>query len=488
MVLFILLWLRAVIVRYVYVVLYGDAGEALTDWDSLKKEVLEELKPCVDEESQLMAFAEKTVNRVNQVLMDSKIDGVAELHGSVAHGTWISGHQDLDVFIVLNNYFNREQLQEVLDAVRDNIDWVFTEAYAEHPYLKTRFNGYSLDIVPCFKVDEGERIHSATDRTPLHTRWLMERVKGLEDEVRLFKQFLMNLDIYGAEIKIGGFSGYLCEILVIYYGSFWKLVKAASRWGKKEVLSFSDEVPRRFSDPLVFIDPVDSGRNVASALREDTYAFFTAAARGFIKDPSMVFFKREKLDVSPETMVEELRGRPTDVLFLVVEESKADMADVLWGQIHKSRQAIERQIEEHGFKVLRSTAWSNEETRHIFIYELESGTIPEAVKHIGPPAHLESNVRRFIEAYRDNPRTITGPDLFKDRWYVLVKRDHVDVREFMGVLLVDGGRDIGVSRKLSVRILQHHRVLLNEEIEDYLVDGFEDYLYDWLKGRPIWIE
>ena len=488
MVQFILLWLRAVIVRYLNVDVYGDAGEAMTDWDTLKKEVLEGLKPTMDEETQLMVFADETVKKVNKILMNSGIEGVAELHGSIAHGTWISGQQDLDIFIVLDRYDNRGQLQDALDSVRNSIDWVFTEAYAEHPYLKTRLNGYSVDIVPCFRVNNGEKIISSTDRTPLHTRWLMDRIKGFEDEVRLLKQFLGNLDLYGAEIKIGGFSGYLCEILIVYYGGFWKLINAAKKWGAKEALSFSDDEPRKFNDPLVFIDPVDSRRNVASALREDSYGLFIAAARGFVNNPGMVFFMRERLDVSPETMVEELRGRPTDILFLVIEENKADMPDVLWGQIHKSRQALERQIDEHGFKVLRSTAWSNEETRHIFVFELDSGTIPEAVKHSGPPAHLENNVRQFIEAYRDNPRTITGPDLFKDRWYVLLRREHVEIKEVMEVLLSDGGRDIGVSKKLSVRILQHHRVLLNEEIEDYLFDGLEDYLYDWLKGRPIWIE
>jgi tRNA nucleotidyltransferase (CCA-adding enzyme) len=487
-VLFILFWLRAVIVRYLNVFVYGDAGEAMTDWDTLKKEVLAGLKPTDAEESQLLAFADEIVNKVNQVLVDSAIEGVAELHGSVVHGTWIRGQQDLDIFIVLDNYSSRGQLQDALNAVRNKINWVFTEAYAEHPYLKTKLNGYSIDIVPCFRVNNGEKIFSSTDRTPLHTRWLMDRIKGLEDEVRLLKQFLVNLDLYGAEIKIGGFSGYLCEILIVYYGGFWKLINTAKKWGAKEVFSFSNGEPRKFNDPLVFIDPVDSGRNVASALREDSYGLFIAAARGFVNNPGMVFFKRERLDVSPETMVEELRARPTDILFLVIEERKADMPDVLWGQIHKSRQALERQIDEQGFRVLRSTAWSNEETRHIFVYELDSGIIPEAVKHSGPPAHLENNVRQFIEAYRDNPRTITGPDLFKDRWYVLLRREHVEIKEFMGVLLADGGRDIGVSRKLSVRILQHHRVLLNEEIEEYLVDGFEDYLYDWLKGRPIWIE
>jgi tRNA nucleotidyltransferase (CCA-adding enzyme) len=374
----------------------------------------------------------------------------------------------------------------VLDAVREGTDWSFTEAYAEHPYLKTHINGYSLDVVPCFRVKDG-KLHSATDRTPLHTEWIEERLNGLGDEVRLLKRFLFTLDLYGAEIKIGGFSGYLCELLVIYYGGFWEIIEAASKWGRKHVIDFNDS-RKQFDDPLTVIDPVDPDRNVASALREDSYGMFIAAARSFRKNPSMVFFREEQVHVSPEMVLDELRERPSDILFLVVEESRADVADTLWGQLYKSQQAVERQLDQQGFRVLRSTVWSNEETRHVFVFELESSVIPETVKHMGPPSSLESNVRQFIDVYRDNPKTVAGPDLIGDRWYVLVKREYTDVLDLMRSLLMDGGRDIGVSRKLTVRILQHHRLLLNEGIGDYLVNGFKEFLFKWLKGRPLWLE
>jgi tRNA nucleotidyltransferase (CCA-adding enzyme) len=459
----------------------------MSDWESIKKDLIAELQPSEIENTQILAFAEKIVNTINRVLKESNIDATAELHGSVAHGTWIKGQQELDIFIVINKYVKREQLQRVLDTIKKNTDWVFTEAYAEHPYLKTEINGFQLDIVPCFRIKEDGKLHSSTDRTPLHSDWLRDRIKGLEDEVRVLKKFLMTLDLYGAEIRIGGFSGYLCELLIIYYGSFWNLARDASKWGQKTIVGFTD-VPKEFNDPLVFIDPVDNNRNAASALREESYTSFKAAAHSFISNPNMDFFKRETQKVSAKVVLEALNSRPTDVLFLVIEESQAEVPDVLWGQIHKSRQAVEQQITEHGFKVLRSRAWSDQKNRHIFIYELDSAIIPEAVKHIGPPAHLENNVKQFIETYKDNPRTISGPDLVVDRWYVLIRRDYTDVKVLLDNILKDGGRSIGVSRKLSIRILQHHRVLMNEEIQDYLMNGFVDILYDWLKGRPHWIE
>jgi tRNA nucleotidyltransferase (CCA-adding enzyme) len=175
-------------------------------------------------------------------------------------------------------------------------------------------------------------------------------------------------------------------------------------------------------------------------------------------------------------------------LFLVIEERKAEVPDTLWGQLHKSRQAIEQQLNAKGFEVLRSTTWSNEITRHIFIYELATATIPKAVKHYGPPAHLEPNVKEFIDTYKNNGRTISGPQIEDNKWYVILKRESNNAKQIVDKILEDGGRNIGVSRKIAIRIQQHNRILLNWDIEEYLTDGFEDFLLEWLKGRPYWIE
>lgn len=463
-------------------------GENMSIWNEIKKDIIQDIKPSTKERKQLMNFTEELIHDINVVLSRSGFDVVAELHGSIVHDTWISGQQDIDVFLVIEEYSGKEQLKQVLDILREKLDWTFTMAYAEHPYLKTEINGYKLDIVPCYRVGKNETLYSSTDRTPLHTRWIDTHLKDLGDEVRLLKQFLKTLDLYGAEIKVGGFSGYLCELLVVYYGGFYELMRAASSWGKNEVITFTDEEPKDFKDPLIVIDPVDRHRNVASALRKESYYHFISAANSFIKDPSMIFFEEEPVDASSERMLSILKKRPSDILFLIIEESKADVADVLWGQLRKSKKALKQKIDKKGFKVLRSTAWSNEDTRHILIFELESQDIPDVLKHIGPPAYMLDNVEEFIKIYRDNPDTIAGPEIRGDRWYVIIRRDYANIKDLMGELLSDGGRSIGVSKKLAVRILQHHRVLVNQEIESYLIEGFEDFLCKWVRGRPIWIE
>lgn len=457
----------------------------MSDWERIKEETLQKIKPTKSEEVTLLSVADEVIERLDDVLRISGINGKAELHGSVPHGTWVRGQMDIDVFVVLDEFKERGQLGEVLDKVREHTDWGFTIAFAEHPYLQTEIEGYKIDIVPCFRRKQGERIRSATDRTPMHTEWLKTRLGDLGDEVRILKQFLKVGEMYGAEIKVGGFSGYLCELLVVKYGSFMDLMETAASWGEQEVIGFNGET-RVFDAPLVVYDPVDKNRNVASALRQDVYSRFVEAAKAFVDNPREVFFVLDTNPIEKETILDLIESRI--LAFIVIEESRAEVPDVLWGMIWKSSSAIERQLTQKGFKVLGSTAWSNDLNRHVLVYEVEEENLPEVYKHYGPQNYLTLNVEQFKAAYKERDNLVAGPELDGDTWYVMLRRRLVGLKENISKLLEDGGRSIGVSQRLSVRILQHHRVLVGSEVEPYLDEDFSRCLFRFLRGRPYWDE
>jgi tRNA nucleotidyltransferase (CCA-adding enzyme) len=303
--------------------------------------------------------------------------------------------------------------------------------------------------------------------------------------VRLLKQLLKVVEIYGAEIKVGGFSGYLCELLVIKHGSFMGVIDAASMWGEKEVIRFNEET-RKFNDPLVVYDPVDSLRNVASALREEPYHRFISVAKAFKETPSERFFTFDETPVDVDELMEKIGKR--SLVFVVIEESKAEVPDTLWGQLRRSVGAIEKELILQGFDVVDSTVWSNEKTRHILAYMLASINRTEVDKHFGPPVHLEKDVEKFLGVYSDNPRVVSGPEIENNRWFVVLYREHTLVKDTVDKLLSDGGARIGVSKRIAVRILQHHRVLMGKSIGPYLTEGFERQLAKFIRGRPFWVE
>jgi len=462
-------------------------------WSALRERVLARVKPGADEEKRIRGFAEATLRKVNALLTESRLDATAELHGSVAHGTWVSGETDLDIFIVLSPRYGRGDLGRVLDVLKAGLNGDYVEAYAEHPYLMARLDGYKVDFVPCFRVNPAAGILSSTDRTPHHTVYLESVLDdGLRDEVRLLKQWARGVGVYGAEIRVGGLSGYLCELLVLGHGSFMGLMEAAADWRRGTVVQVGEPVDEdllreRFTEHLIVVDPVDPSRNVASAVTQDTFWTLVAAARRFTVEPREEFFWGPKVRPTREDVLGLLDGS-TDVVFLVVEESRAEVADSLWGQIHKSREALHRQLEAGDFKVLASTAWSDEERHHVFAFRMESVELPPVAKRWGPPVGLARDSERFMEAHLADESTVAGPGVEEGRWVVYTRREFTDAKALLSHLLEDGGRSVGVSHNLSIRVLQHHRLLLNGEIGPYLKGDLVDHLYWFLKGRPFWVE
>ena len=60
--------------------------------------------------------------------------------------------------------------------------------------------------------------------------FILENLSGpLKDDVRILKYFMSVNGIYGAEIAKQGFSGYVCEVLVYYFGSFENVLKKISK-------------------------------------------------------------------------------------------------------------------------------------------------------------------------------------------------------------------------------------------------------------------
>ena len=79
---------------------------------------------------------------------------------------------------------------------------------------------------------------------------------------------------YGADIKTGGFSGMLCETLIVSRGEFPQVVQDFTDWREDEFIDVENyyegrrEIAHRiFREPFVVIDPVDKGRNLAAAVQ-----------------------------------------------------------------------------------------------------------------------------------------------------------------------------------------------------------------------------
>ena len=472
--------------------------DGLTTLEAVCSKVLERITPGEEERERVLSLAQDIMGRLRALLAEEGVWGEVRLEGSLAKDTWLSGEADVDIFVRFKpdvpRRFLRTRFLELAREATEGLKQV--ERFAEHPYLECYADGIRVNIVPCYAVRPGEWL-SATDRTPYHTEYVKSRLdERLKGEVRLLKKFMKGIGTYGAELRVGGFSGYLCEVLAIHYGGFVEVLRAASRWRRGIVLDPAGhyagqerEATELFRHHLIVIDPVDPGRNAAASVSLEKMALFVLAAREFLRAPSETFFfPEEPGPTSQEKLRAGIRSRGTSILAIHVRFS--DMApDILWGQLWRTTRALSNMLKNEGFRVLRATAWSDEVSNCVLMFELETAHLPPVEKHIGPPVWLEEHVERFLRKNAGKPDLVCGPFIEGDRLYVLKRRRWADAAELLRERLKNGGEDAGVARLLAKHIAEGFTLLLDEEVVRLSegLKGFEEFLADFLLGRPRWL-
>jgi len=461
--------------------------------------VLAQITPEKKERAKIEALARKLENRVISASKASGVKAVVRVEGSVAKDTWLSGEPDIDIFMRVPKSLPRKSLGDVcLKIARQATKGSKQiERFAEHPYLEAFVDGVRVNIVPCYDTKRGEWL-SATDRTPFHTDYIKKHFnKQMRDEVRLLKKFMKGIGAYGAEIKIGGFSGYLCELLILHYTSFVNTLKAFAQHKKRIVVDIENYYKNRenelqllFMEPLVIVDPVDKGRNVSSAVQDEKFYTFVAAARAFLNNPSLDFFyPPETKALTVKELEKSLERRGLTIIFLSF--GKVDsVPDVLWGQLYRSQRSLRKLVQINDFTILRTHAWSDEKTLNMFIFELEQRILSSTKKHLGPPLGKEVECEKFLKKHLGNLNTVSGPYIHDGRWVAEIRRKYTDVVVLLGEKLRDGGRNAGVAEQVSQALRKGFRTYVNSEIvEIYSKNGeFAKFLTDFLSGKPKWLE
>jgi tRNA nucleotidyltransferase (CCA-adding enzyme) len=465
-----------------------------SSWIKIQRKVLAVIIPKREEIERVEKAASKIVDELSSALSKEGIQANVEIHGSVARGTWLAGERDFDIFIILDNTYTRKDLPRILDITKAYLGKSWVEAYAEHPYLIADINDFRVEFVPCFHVDPLKGLISATDRTPLHTEFVINHLSDEgKNEVRLLKRFMKGTNVYGAEVKVGGFSGYLCELLIIAYSSFKGVLEAATRWSDSYIIDIKRDsevldLRKRFTSSLIVPDPIDPLRNVGSPVSVKKFWEFSAAARAFLKKPSFHFFYPKKIDVDTKELLKKISLHEYDLVFLVVKDGDVVVPDVLWGQLIKSEKALVAALEDIGFNIVRNAVWSDEFSKHIFILELKSASIPSFIKRMGPPVRLVEDSNRFLKTHKDSDSTIAGPWIEGNRWWIITQRQVSQATSALEMFLDDNGRGIGVSRGIAEKISQNYKILQGVEVEEVLASHFSEFLDSFLKGRPGWLE
>ncbi len=460
-------------------------------------EVLKRVTPSGSEREQVLSLAKRLVEKVREEAKEKGVETEVRVEGSVAKNTWLRDCPEIDVFMCVPTTMPREAFGTVcLEIAKKATEgYKQIERFAEHPYLEAVVDNVWVNIVPCYRVKRGKWI-SATDRTPFHTDYvkpLLDEQKG--GEVRLLKRFMKGVGVYGAEIKVGGFSGYLGELLVLNYGSFIKVLQAAADWKEKTVIDYEghyerkDDAKKLFEEPLIMVDPVDKRRNVAAAVRKERLDEFIAASRAFLETPDLKFFYPPQIEaLEPTELINRINGRGSAIVFISFEGGPA-VPDVLWGQLYKSQRALRKLIRQHDFTVLRDTVWGNEKNLNIFIFEVENRFLPNMKRHLGPPLRKKEECKKFLRKHAAAESTVSGPRVEGGRWVVDVQRRYTDVVKLLNEKLGNSGAGVGLAEFVSKAVANSLEVSVNDEAVK-LYSGspeFAKFLTEYLEGKPRWL-
>jgi tRNA nucleotidyltransferase (CCA-adding enzyme) len=453
----------------------------LTDIDY--DNILMKIKPSKKENEKVKILSNQLIKVINESAKELDVPATAVLVGSVAKETWLAGNADIDILIKFPLETSSEYLKEyglkIGHKCIQKMEGSSEERYASHPYVTGYIDGSYVDFVPCYDIKSSIELKSAVDRTLLHTEYIKANlIYKQTDEVVLLKKFMDSVGTYGSEFKVGGFSGYLCEMLILRYGNFIETLKnAAERWNYGYIIDIEDYgTVNQFKDPLIAVDPVDKNRNVAAALTVQKMSEFIVAAGNFLNKPSEEYFVLKDYNTEPHIMIEQYKKRDTKTVLICFKPPKIP-ADAVYPQIKKTENSIVRVAESEGFSVFGSESWTDETDLAVILIEFETWKLPSIKKHDGPQIWVREHQERFLEKYGENTW------IEDDRWVVGVTRDYMDAELLLSNLMT--GKKSGYlkfGKHLKKKIMKEHQIidvtqLLNSKMaEDKILNFLHHYL------------
>ena len=364
------------------------------------------LRPDFISLKKLNDLTKNFLTAVKNELNEQHIDADVFVGGSFAKRTFLKSEKyDVDIFVRFDwKYENlSELLEKVLKRVSANLNMKFEMLHGSRDYFRI-YNGYAegyFEVVPVTRIKKPREERNVTDLSYFHVPYVRKKIKGLEDQVRLTKQFFKAQGVYGAETYVRGFSGYTAELLIIYYKSFVKMLRALVKikGGERLVIDLAKHYKKKnevfiqlneakLHSPIILIDPTYKERNALAALSYETLLKLQRSARAFLYNPSLRFFVKQPLDV--ELLRKNASRKKFEFIYLNLETDKQP-GDIAGTKLKKfSEMLIDElrvyfEIKEHYF------VYSGAQNADIYLI-LNSR---KEIVRIGPPLIMKKHVTHF---------------------------------------------------------------------------------------------
>lgn len=412
-------------------------------YQEIFQKVLEKIKPSAQDLKKINSIMADISKKIDSELKSQKIIAELFIGGSTAKGTFLKNNFDIDCFVRFDPKYSDDEISDLLETILKNIFETIERVHGSRDYFQITYDNYLLEIVPVMKTDDPTNIRNVTDMSPLHVTFVVNALKNnnLQDDIRLAKQFCKSIRVYGAESYIQGFSGHVLDLLIIHYGGFINLLKAASEWNDQIIIDLENhhEDPLKVLNdskvysPLIVVDPVQPYRNAAAALSKKKFIQFKKAAKVFLEKPSLAFFTIRHLvpnkivEVAKKIILSE--SALTKRLVILEVNALDGKKDVVGAKIMKVFDHLKKAIKINGFNLLVGDwEYFHKQKKAILFFIVKESSLSETFEKMGPPIKQKTDVDKFKEKHSKFEER-------NGRLYATITREHTTLNSLIKALI-----------------------------------------------------
>ncbi len=287
-----------------------------TKINSILSEVLEKIDLSKQELDEINSLLKEFLAKVKKKIKSLKINADVFIGGSFAKKTAIKkDYYDVDIFVRFDQKYKDKEMSKLTGRILKPIKRV-SMVHGSRDYYRVKVaKGVFFELVPVTKIKNLKQARNITDLSYSHVKYIKKKIKSekILQDIKIAKAFCHANKCYGAESYINGFSGYGLELLVSYYGSFLKFIKAISKNKDREVIDIEkhyknkqdilmDLNSSKLQSPIILIDPTHKQRNALAALSKKTLERFQKDCKQFLKNPSAKAFELKQTNVEKMKM------------------------------------------------------------------------------------------------------------------------------------------------------------------------------------------
>ena len=336
-----------------------------------------------------------------------KIDAEVFVGGSYAKKTLMrKDDYDVDIFLRFDSKYDEKEIAKLAGKILSGFKGILV-IHGSRDYYKLDINErIFFEIVPVVKVKNPKESNNITDLSYFHVNYINKKAKSkkLLDEIILAKKFCYANKCYGAESYIKGFSGYALELLVCYYGSFVKFVKAMANAKNQVVIDIEkhhknkqailmDLNSSKLQSPIILIDPTYKQRNALATLSKETFEKFKKVCGDFIKNPKKEAFEFKPIDFNK--LREDARKKKLDFV-LINAKTDRQTGDIAGSKLLKFYEHLADEIGKFFEIKKKAFEYDNKKSATYFLAVKKR----KELLITGPRVNDEKNVEKFKKKHK----------------------------------------------------------------------------------------